>query len=107
MAYKVLSEGMNGTLICNSMVVFYLRRRMADACIIEATQVCTNCDMANKVGIYTHAIISREMGVKFLMASWFTTLDLNLLCGDVIKIDEHPPGEMLESACAPIMESRF
>ncbi|KAL3765496.1 hypothetical protein ACHAW5_007379 [Stephanodiscus triporus] len=100
-AYEIREEGMNGTLICDSMAAFYMRRRGADACVVGADRVCANGDTANKVGTYALAIIAREMGVEFFVASPFTTLDVDLSCGDDIEIEERPPGEMLESACAP------
>ena len=100
-AYEVLAEGMNGTLICDSMAASYLRTRGADACVVGADRVCANGDTANKIGTFALAILAREMGVEFFVASPFTTLDASLASGDDIDIEERPAGEMLESACAP------
>jgi S-methyl-5-thioribose-1-phosphate isomerase len=101
-AYEIRAEGMDGTLICDSMAAFYLRTRGADACIVGADRVCANGDTANKIGTYALSIVSRELGVEFFVASPFTTLDVNLPCGDMIEIEERPPGEMIGSSCAPV-----
>jgi S-methyl-5-thioribose-1-phosphate isomerase len=100
-AYEALAEGMNAVLICDSMAAFYLKTRGADACVVGADRVCANGDTANKIGTLALAIVAREMGVEFFVASPFTTLDVSLASGDDIEIEERPAGEMLESACAP------
>jgi len=56
---------------------------------------------ANKIGTYQLAIVAKEMGVEFFVASPFTTLDCELESGDKIEIEERPSGEMLESSGAP------
>lgn len=100
-AYEIQAEKMNGTLICDSMAAFYMKTVGADACIVGADRVCANGDTANKIGTYALAIIAKEMGVEFFVASPFTTLDVSLTSGRDIEIEERPPGEMLESSVAP------
>ena len=100
-AYEIYAEKMNGTLICDSMAASYLKSKGADACIVGADRVCANGDTANKIGTLALAIIAKEMGVEFLVASPFTTLDVGLASGDEIEIEERPAGEMLESSGAP------
>ena len=100
-AYELQTEGMNGTLICDSMAASYIKTKGADACVVGADRVCANGDTANKIGTFSLAIIAKEMGVDFYVASPFTTLDVNLESGDEIEIEERPPGEMLESSGAP------
>ena len=100
-AYEIYTEQMNGTLICDSMAAFYLKRKGADACVVGADRVCANGDTANKIGTYNLSIIAKEMGVEFFVASPFTTLDVNLKSGDEIEIEERPAKEMIDSGCAP------
>jgi len=101
-AYEIQTEKMNGTLLCDSMAAFYLQSKGADACVVGADRVCANGDTANKIGTLALAIIAKEMGVEFFVASPFTTLDIGLASGDKIEIEERPPGEMLESSGAPL-----
>lgn len=100
-AYEIYTEKMNGTLICDSMAASYLKTKGADACVVGADRVCANGDTANKIGTFTLAIIAKEMGVEFFVASPFTTLDVELESGDKIEIEERPAGEMIESSGAP------
>lgn len=100
-AYEIYTEQMNGTLLCDSMAASYLQCKGADACVVGADRVCANGDTANKIGTFALAIIAKEMGVEFFVASPFTTLDIGLTSGDQIEIEERPPGEMLESSGAP------
>ncbi|KAL9185986.1 hypothetical protein ACHAXT_005224 [Thalassiosira profunda] len=100
-AYELATEKMNGTLICDSMAASYLKGKGADACVVGADRVCANGDTANKIGTFNLAIVAKELGVEFFVASPFTTLDVNLAGGDEIEIEERPPGEMLDSSGAP------
>lgn len=100
-AYEIRTEGMEGTLLCDSMAAFYLKRKGADACVVGADRVCANGDTANKIGTFNLSIIAKEMGIEFFVASPFTTLDVNLESGDEIEIEERPAKEMIESSGAP------
>ena len=91
----------SSSLICDSMAAAYIRAKGADACVVGADRVCSNGDTANKIGTFQLSIIAKEMGVDFFVASPFTTLDVELESGDMIEIEERPPGEMLDSSCAP------
>mmetsp|Transcript_27362 Transcript_27362/g.57085 ORF Transcript_27362/g.57085 Transcript_27362/m.57085 type:complete len:369 (-) Transcript_27362:142-1248(-) len=100
-AYEIRTEGMNGTLLCDSMAASYLKSKGADACVVGADRVCANGDTANKIGTFNLSIIAKEMGVEFFVASPFTTLDVNLESGDEIEIEERPAKEVIESSVAP------
>lgn len=101
-AYEIMMEHMpNPCLICDSMAASYIRAKGADACVVGADRVCANGDTANKIGTFQLSIIAKEMGVDFFVASPFTTLDVDLESGDMIEIEERPPGEMLDSSGAP------
>lgn len=101
-AYEIMTENMpNPCLICDSMAASYIRAKGADACVVGADRVCANGDTANKIGTFQLSIIAKEFGVDFFVASPFTTLDVDLESGDMIEIEERPPGEMLDSSGAP------
>eukprot|EP00584_Thalassiosira_punctigera_P016680 CAMPEP_0172555258 /NCGR_PEP_ID=MMETSP1067-20121228/58324_1 /TAXON_ID=265564 ORGANISM="Thalassiosira punctigera, Strain Tpunct2005C2" /NCGR_SAMPLE_ID=MMETSP1067 /ASSEMBLY_ACC=CAM_ASM_000444 /LENGTH=371 /DNA_ID=CAMNT_0013343773 /DNA_START=19 /DNA_END=1134 /DNA_ORIENTATION=- len=100
-AYEIQTEEMNGALICDSMAASYLKGKGADACVVGADRVCANGDTANKIGTFNLAIVAREMGVEFFVASPFTTLDVQLENGDKIEIEERPAKEVIESGNAP------
>lgn len=105
-AYEILVEKMpNPTLLCDSMISSYLANKanpQNTVCVVGADRVCANGDTANKIGTFQLAIVAKEFGVDFYVASPFTTLDVKLASGQEIEIEERPPGELLESSCAPI-----
>jgi len=104
-AYEIITENMpNPCLLCDSMISYYLSKKVSPnntVCIVGADRVCANGDTANKIGTLQLAIIAKEFGVDFYVASPFTTLDVKLATGEEIEIEERPAGELLESACAP------
>lgn len=103
-AYEILIEKMpNPCLLCDSMISSYLSTKGSSntVCVVGADRVCANGDTANKIGTYQLSIIAKEFGVPFYVASPFTTLDTKLNSGKEIEIEERPPGELLESSCAP------
>lgn len=100
-AYEIKTERMNGTLICDSMAASYLKSKGADACVVGADRVCANGDTANKIGTFNLAIVAKEMGVEFFVASPFTTLDVKLENGDMIEIEQRSATEIIESGNAP------
>lgn len=100
-AYELRTEGMPGTLLCDAMAASYLQSKGADACVVGADRVCANGDTANKIGTFALAIVARELGVEFFVASPFTTLDVALASGDRIEIEERAAKEVIESSGAP------
>eukprot|EP00804_Cyclotella_cryptica_P020288 CCRYP_015888-RA/>CCRYP_015888-RA protein AED:0.04 eAED:0.04 QI:54/1/1/1/1/1/2/265/384 len=103
-AYEILTEKMpNPCLLCDSMISSYLATKGSSntVCIVGADRVCANGDTANKIGTFQLAIVAKEFGVDFYVASPFTTLDVKLKSGKEIEIEERPPGELLESSGAP------
>lgn len=104
-AYEILVENMpNPTLLCDSMTSSFLANKVTPSntvCVVGADRVCANGDTANKIGTFQLAIIAKEFGVDFYVASPFTTLDVKLASGREIEIEERPAGELLESSCAP------
>ena len=94
----------NPCLLCDNMISSYFANKVSPTntiCVVGADRVCANGDTANKIGTYQLAIIAKEFGVDFYVASPFTTLDVKLESGKDIEIEERPPKELLESSCAP------
>ena len=104
-AYEILTEQMpNPCLLCDNMISSYFANKVSPnntVCVVGADRVCANGDTANKIGTFQLAIIAKEFGVDFYVASPFTTLHIKLASGKEIEIEERPPGELLESSCAP------
>lgn len=52
-------------------------------------------DTANKIGTYSLALCALHHGVPFYVAAPITSIDLSLLSGDQIVIEERSPKELL------------
>lgn len=57
-------------------------------------QVAANGDTANKIGTYQIAIVAKYHNVPFYVAAPFTSIDMKILSGEHIKIEERPDKEM-------------
>lgn len=57
-------------------------------------QVAANGDTANKIGTYQIAIVAKHHDVPFYVAAPLTSVDMSLVSGDRIKIEERPDREM-------------
>lgn len=63
--------------------------------IVGSDRIAANGDVANKIGTYALAIVARHHGIKFMVAAPTTTIDMNILCGDDIPIEERSVDEVL------------
>jgi 5-methylthioribose kinase len=103
-AFEIVEEKMpGGTLICDSMAAALMAgpEVVVDAVVVGADRVCANGDTANKIGTYSLSLVAAAHHVPFYVASPFTTLDVNLPCGDEIPIEQRPAAELLSSSLAP------
>jgi methylthioribose-1-phosphate isomerase len=62
--------------------------------VVGADRIAANGDVANKVGTYTLAVLSRENGVPFYVAAPTSTVDLSLSSGEDIPIEERRAEEV-------------
>ena len=54
-------------------------------------------DTANKIGTYSLALCAKYHGIPFYVAAPLTSIDLSLLSGDEIVIEERSPKELLNA----------
>lgn len=63
--------------------------------IVGSDRIASNGDVANKIGTYALAIMARHHGIKFMVAAPTTTIDMNMVSGDDIPIEERSTEEVL------------
>lgn len=56
--------------------------------------MAANGDTANKIGTYQIAVLANYHGVPFYVAAPFTSIDMKILSGEHIVIEERPDDEM-------------
>ncbi len=95
-AWELHREGIDCTLICDSMAGSVLRSGKVNAIFVGADRIAGNGDVANKIGTYPLAVLAREHEVPFYVVAPVSTFDLTLESGDEIPIEERDPAEITE-----------
>jgi methylthioribose-1-phosphate isomerase len=94
-AWELEREGIDVTLITDSMAGHFLSRGEISAIVVGADRIAASGDAANKIGTYALAVLAREHRVPFYVAAPTTTLDLAISDGTQIPIEERSPEEVL------------
>ncbi len=63
--------------------------------IVGSDRIAGNGDVANKIGTYALAVLARHHGIKFMVAAPTTTIDMNILKGEDIPIEQRSSTEVL------------
>ena len=92
--WELMESGIDVTLITDSMAGHFLKSGKINAVIVGADRVAANGDVANKIGTYGIAVLSKENNVPFYVASPLSTLDFTLGTGDKIVIEERDENEV-------------
>lgn len=105
-SFELVFEGIPSTLVTDSMAGALFRLRGKDmnigAVVVGADRVVRNGDTANKIGTYQLAVLARHHGVKFVVAAPTTSVDLETLTGDGIKIEERKGEELTQISGAVV-----
>lgn len=93
-SWELMQEGIDVTLICDSMAGVVMREGKIDKVIVGADRVAANGDVANKIGTYTVAVLAREHKIPFYVAAPYSTFDDNISKGADIPIEERSSDEI-------------
>jgi methylthioribose-1-phosphate isomerase len=63
--------------------------------IVGSDRIAANGDVANKIGTYALAVLARYHGVKFMVAAPTSTVDMSVVGGAEIPIEERDSEEVL------------
>ena len=84
------------TLVTDNMAGFLMQKGMISLVMTGADRIAKNGDTANKIGTYTMAVLAKEHGFPFYVASPLATVDFALAEGSEIPIEERSPQEVRE-----------
>ncbi len=87
-AWELHEEGIDVTLITDSMSGHFFQQGKFDAVIVGADRIAANGDAANKIGTYTVAVLANAHGVPFYVAAPLSTIDVHCPTGAQIPIEE-------------------
>ncbi len=93
-AWELKENGIDVTLICDSMAAVVMRQGKIDGVFVGADRIARNGDTANKIGTYSVAINAKAHNVPFYVVAPRSTFDLTLESGEGIPIEERDPEEI-------------
>jgi methylthioribose-1-phosphate isomerase len=95
-AWELQRDGIDVTLITDSMSGHFFQQGKFDAVIVGADRIAANGDAANKIGTYTVAVLAHAHGVPFYIAAPLSTIDPQCPSGEHIPIEERSEQEVVE-----------
>lgn len=93
-SWELAQEGIPYTLITDSMAGYLMKLGKIHAVVVGADRISSNGDVANKIGTYSLAVLSHVHAIPFYVAAPYSTIDLSLLSGDDIIVEERDPSEV-------------
>ena len=95
-AWELQQEGIDVTLITDSMAGHFFQKGRFDAVIVGADRIAANGDTANKIGTYSVAVLAHAHDVPFYVAAPLSTIDPGTPDGSGIPIEERSAAEVTE-----------
>jgi methylthioribose-1-phosphate isomerase len=97
-AWELQQEGIDVTVITDSMAGHFFQQKQFDAVIVGADRIAANGDTANKIGTYGVAVLAHAHGVPFYVAAPLSTIDPQTADGSAIPIEERSAAEVTDIA---------
>ncbi|UCF30763.1 MAG: S-methyl-5-thioribose-1-phosphate isomerase [bacterium] len=94
-AWEMVREGIPATLITDSMAGALMAAGDVDLVVVGADRIAANGDVANKIGTYSIAVLAHHHGIPFVVAAPISTVDLSLVSGGSIPIEERERDEVI------------
>lgn len=93
-AWELKQDGIAVTLNADSAAAHIMKQGQVKWVIVGADRITANGDAANKIGTYSLAVLARYHGIKFMVVAPSTTVDMSLLSGDLIPIEQRTGTEV-------------
>ncbi|MCJ7784417.1 MAG: S-methyl-5-thioribose-1-phosphate isomerase, partial [Desulfobacterales bacterium] len=87
-AWELMQEKIPVTVITDNMAGWLMKKGEVHLVLVGADRIAGNGDTANKIGTYGLAVLSKSHGIPFYVAAPTSTLDLSLVSGEEIPIEE-------------------
>jgi methylthioribose-1-phosphate isomerase len=92
--WELQHDHIPATLITDNMAGHFLHSGRIGCVVVGADRIASNGDVANKIGTYSVAVLAKENNVPFYVAAPISTLDLGLVSGDEIPIEQRAANEV-------------
>lgn len=93
-AWELLQDGIDVTVICDNQAADLFQRGEITCCVVGSDRIARNGDVANKIGTYGVAVLAHYHGVPFYVAAPTSTIDLKVIKGKDIPIEQRPQREV-------------
>jgi methylthioribose-1-phosphate isomerase len=93
-AWELQQSDIPLTLITDTMAGHFIRQGTIKAIFVGADRIAANGDVANKIGTYSLAVLAQVHGIPFYVVAPCSTIDLQLLSGESIPIEQRWPEEV-------------
>jgi methylthioribose-1-phosphate isomerase len=100
--WELQQEGIPFTLITDNMAGYFMRHGGIKAVFVGADRVARNGDIANKIGTYSVAVLAWAHAIPFYVVAPCSSVDLKLLTGEHIPIEQRNPDEVTSIRGVPI-----
>ena len=97
-AWELAKDQIPVTIITDNMAGYFMKQGEIRAVIVGADRIASNGDTANKIGTYGVAVLAHENGIPFYVAAPISTMDMSLMTGDQIPIEERSSAEVTHLA---------
>ena len=92
--WELMKDQIPVTLITDNMCGYLMKDNKIDVIIVGADRVTANGDVINKIGTYMLSVLAKENKIPFYVACPWSTIDLNTMKGDEVKIEERSESEV-------------
>ncbi len=92
--WELKKAGIPFNLITDSMAGYFMRRGEINCVITGTDRITASGYTANKIGTYGLAVLANAHGIPFYIAAPTTTLDMAVVSGYQIPIEERRPEEV-------------
>jgi methylthioribose-1-phosphate isomerase len=106
-AWELSQQGLDGTLICDSMAAQVMREGRVAAVIVGADRVAADGAAANKIGTYSVAVVAAAHNIPLYVAAPASSFDLSLSQGELIPIEQRSADEVTHFAGVEIAPDNF
>ncbi len=94
-AWELEQLGVSYDILPDTAAGFYMQKGEIKIVLVGADRVAANGDTANKIGTYQIAVLAKENNIPFYVVAPTSTIDLVLLSGAEIPIEERDKSEVL------------
>lgn len=94
-AWELSQAGIPHAIIVDNAAGYFMQKGKIDIVFVGADRIAKNGDVANKIGTYEKAVVSKENNIPFYVVAPTSTIDQSCNNGDEIEIEERSKDEVL------------